>query len=141
MFAHSAIMSSVLSNENQLSPYDLKYEYGYSTFSLNSTSTKSILLPTDQSLLYSQKLVVNPLGKMTIETKSSSLKILTPLIEKISVIMGIYYFLWILLGSNLMMDYSTHAVYVNQIDRFEASKDRKPNFYLSFICCCGSTRT
>ena len=55
--------------------------------------------------------------------------------------MGIYYFLWIVLGSNLMMDYSNHSVLMNQIDRFEDAKDRRPNFCLSFICCCGSSRS
>ena len=55
--------------------------------------------------------------------------------------MGIYYFLWIILGSNFMTDYSNHCVLIDQIDRFEDAKDRRPNFCLSFICCCGSSRS
>ena len=55
--------------------------------------------------------------------------------------MGIYYFLWIILGSNLMVDYTDHRILMNHFDRFEEAKDRRPNFWLSFICCCGSARS
>ena len=56
-------------------------------------------------------------------------------------VMGVYYFLWIILGSNLMTPYGYHMRTISQISRFEGATERRPNKCLSFFCFCGRSRS
>jgi len=67
----AAIMSSLRGSEtDQISPLDdLSFDSGHYELEVTRSSSKNILSPADPDLLFVQKLDLNPIGKLNIDSK------------------------------------------------------------------------
>ena len=100
------LLDKVIEDEDSF--LDNIYEYKQQSISYEFKESKTGPYPkllSQQNLLFIQKFEIEEYGQMYFK---DFLEKPTYIVNCVSMVMGVYYFLWILLGSNFMVPYGNH---------------------------------